>query len=281
MKISDLFSIKSNVTEATDPALIIDPDKEMDRKEIYAMVNQSKKELGPRVAEMMDMWIDGHTLRSISDHFNLSSTRVSELIKGAILTIRDKMNLKTKTDVGYLYGYKKKQDIASRHRAYTTYPTQLAKDIKDDPSLKMVRVGGNGFMAVDRSDPRPEVEYTPDYADKVRRMKEDLIFTKKAIERLIRSVRFNNERRLALEKDPSFKKVLAKIPELEKKIEIVKAHGTWQDKELNEEEVWDKPNPKKKHSKLSPEKKAAAKARAKRAGRPYPNLIDNMWASKK
>lgn len=48
-----------------------------------------------------------------------------------------------------------------------------------------------------------------------------------------------------------------------------------------EEEVWDNPNPKKKHKKLSPAKKAAAKARAKRAGRPYPNLIDNMWASKK
>jgi hypothetical protein len=41
-------------------------------------------------------------------------------------------------------------------------------------------------------------------------------------------------------------------------------------------EVWDKPNPAKKHKKLSPVKKAAAKAAAKRAGRPYPNLIDNM-----
>lgn len=41
-------------------------------------------------------------------------------------------------------------------------------------------------------------------------------------------------------------------------------------------EVWDKPNPAKKHKKLSPEKKAAAKAAAKKAGRPYPNLIDNM-----
>lgn len=51
--------------------------------------------------------------------------------------------------------------------------------------------------------------------------------------------------------------------------------------EIVNEEVWDKPNPKKTHSKLSPEKKAAAKRRAKSAGRPYPNLIDNMWASKK
>lgn len=41
-------------------------------------------------------------------------------------------------------------------------------------------------------------------------------------------------------------------------------------------QVWDKPNPAKKHKKLSPEKKAKAKAAAKAAGRPYPNLIDNM-----
>ena len=44
-------------------------------------------------------------------------------------------------------------------------------------------------------------------------------------------------------------------------------------------QVWDKPNPAKKHKKLSPAKKAAAKASAKASGRPYPNLIDNMWAA--
>jgi hypothetical protein len=48
-------------------------------------------------------------------------------------------------------------------------------------------------------------------------------------------------------------------------------------------EVWDKPRPKSlgKPKKMSPAKKAAAKASAKAAGRPYPNLIDNMKASKK
>ena len=45
-------------------------------------------------------------------------------------------------------------------------------------------------------------------------------------------------------------------------------------------EVWDSPNPAKKHKKLSPAKKAAAKAAAKAAGRPYPNLIDNMRMAK-
>lgn len=45
--------------------------------------------------------------------------------------------------------------------------------------------------------------------------------------------------------------------------------------------VWDKPNPAKKHKKLSSAQKASAKASAKAAGRPYPNLIDNMKASRK
>jgi hypothetical protein len=46
-------------------------------------------------------------------------------------------------------------------------------------------------------------------------------------------------------------------------------------------QVWNKPNPKKKSKALTPAQKAAAKARAKKAGRPYPNLIDNMAASRK
>ena len=47
-------------------------------------------------------------------------------------------------------------------------------------------------------------------------------------------------------------------------------------------EVWDKPRPKGlgKPKKLSPAGKASAKAAAKAAGRPYPNLVDNMRAAK-
>jgi hypothetical protein len=46
-------------------------------------------------------------------------------------------------------------------------------------------------------------------------------------------------------------------------------------------EPWDKKNPKTQgeHKPLSPQAKAAAKRRAKAAGRPYPNLVDNMRAS--
>jgi hypothetical protein len=46
-------------------------------------------------------------------------------------------------------------------------------------------------------------------------------------------------------------------------------------------EVWDKPSPAKKPKKLSLAQKAFAKATAKKAGRPYPNLVDNMRAMKK
>jgi hypothetical protein len=46
--------------------------------------------------------------------------------------------------------------------------------------------------------------------------------------------------------------------------------------------VWDKARPKGlgKPKKLSSSKKASAKAMAAKAGRPYPNLIDNMRAAK-
>jgi hypothetical protein len=47
-------------------------------------------------------------------------------------------------------------------------------------------------------------------------------------------------------------------------------------------EVWSKPRPDSlgKPKKLSSAKKSKAKAMAKAAGRPYPNLVDNMRAAK-
>ena len=47
-------------------------------------------------------------------------------------------------------------------------------------------------------------------------------------------------------------------------------------------QVWDKPRPKGlgKPKALTPAKKSKAKAMAKAAGRPYPNLVDNMRAAK-
>ena len=46
--------------------------------------------------------------------------------------------------------------------------------------------------------------------------------------------------------------------------------------------VWKKPRPKSlgKSKKLTPAQKASAKAAAKKAGRKYPNLVDNMRAAK-
>ena len=44
---------------------------------------------------------------------------------------------------------------------------------------------------------------------------------------------------------------------------------------------WDKANPKKKSTPLTPAQKAEAKRRAKAAGRPYPNLVDNAAVRRK
>ena len=48
-------------------------------------------------------------------------------------------------------------------------------------------------------------------------------------------------------------------------------------------DVWNKSRPKGLGSPkpLSPSQKASAKAAAKKAGRPYPNLVDNMRAARK
>ena len=48
------------------------------------------------------------------------------------------------------------------------------------------------------------------------------------------------------------------------------------------DKVWDTKNPKPKSERksLTPAQKSSAKARAKAAGRPYPNLVDNMAAAR-
>ena len=50
---------------------------------------------------------------------------------------------------------------------------------------------------------------------------------------------------------------------------------------MKKKAFWETENPKKKSKKLSPSQKSAAKARAKAAGRKYPNLVDNAAVAKK
>lgn len=50
---------------------------------------------------------------------------------------------------------------------------------------------------------------------------------------------------------------------------------------MKKKAFWDTKNPNKTSKKLTPSQKAAAKARAKKAGRPWPNLVDNVAVAKK
>ena len=45
--------------------------------------------------------------------------------------------------------------------------------------------------------------------------------------------------------------------------------------------IWERKNPRRKHRKLSPARKAQAKRMAKRAGRRYPNMVDNARAARR
>lgn len=49
---------------------------------------------------------------------------------------------------------------------------------------------------------------------------------------------------------------------------------------MKQKPIWEKKNPNKKSSPLTPAQKASAKDRAKKAGRPYPNMVDNAWAAR-
>lgn len=50
---------------------------------------------------------------------------------------------------------------------------------------------------------------------------------------------------------------------------------------MTKKAFWDRKNPNEKSDKLSLAQKKAARARAAKAGRKYPNLVDNAWASRR
>lgn len=304
MRFSDIEPGKHALTEAPirEPALVVDPDKEMDRKEIYNLLNKYKETLGPKISNILDLWADGESYRSIGKKLSLSPERIRQIIDKGLAILGARMNMAVDADAGHLYGFRKKEKNY-QHHGYTHSPAQLYKTISDNPNLKIINVGthDNRFTVVPRSDPRREVIHDPNHSSTIARMESDLETYKgiksdlynaalrmdgggwDATNRVqLRPATEQNRRELMA--DPAYINLKTRIADLEEKIPALKKRGNWYDApktKANEAEVWDNPNPKKKHKKLSPEKKAAAKARAKRAGRPYPNLIDNMWASKK
>lgn len=72
------------------------------------------------------------------------------------------------------------------------------------------------------------------------------------------------------------------VERLGKEIEAQKAEVERRKKLEVKEAVWDQAKERQDlpKEKLSPASKAKAKARAKAAGRPYPNMVDNIWAAR-
>ena len=52
-------------------------------------------------------------------------------------------------------------------------------------------------------------------------------------------------------------------------------------KSSSKKPLWEKQNPRRKHKKLSPAQKRKAKKMAQRAGRRYPNMVDNARVARR
>jgi len=50
---------------------------------------------------------------------------------------------------------------------------------------------------------------------------------------------------------------------------------------LKRKPLWERQNPRRKHKKLSPAQKRKAKKMAQRAGRRYPNMVDNARVARR
>lgn len=68
-----------------------------------------------------------------------------------------------------------------------------------------------------------------------------------------------------------------------KKARAAGAHSVDAEQSKTKKAPWEKKNPKKgaAKKKLTEKQKDEARARAKKAGRPYPNLVDNMAVARK
>lgn len=155
---------------------------------------------------------------------------------------------------------------------------------------KVVKSLGGYYLVVDKSDPRPAITADVDIISKLadlRKQYKDVVNNINNIKEKFRiyipgkpDLDRNSHREMVAKSN--YEELIASREKLGKEIRnLEKISKSKTINAVDEAEVWDKPNPKKKHEKLSPKAKSAAKRRAKAAGRPYPNMVDNIWAARK
>jgi hypothetical protein len=245
MKMSDFDLKKLNEyldedkTKLSDPALVYDTDAEMDKRELYTLVNRFKTTLNPRTAEIIDRYIDGEKLTDIGKAVGLSGNRVKQVINLGLRQLKGRMNVDRKTDVGHLYGYSKTPYYDIR-RGIAAHPFELWNDVKDNPTSKIVKIAPDRFTIVPKDDPRPEIIYDVDLKEKVTEFKKQIHDLKVRASRLQVAAYWADKRiskrpwdpevttnRNRLESEPAYRRIFDQIDSIEKKLSVIDTKQTW------------------------------------------------------
>jgi RNA polymerase sigma factor (sigma-70 family) len=222
-----------------DPALVYDTDAEMDKRELYALVNRFKTTLNPRTAKIIDMYIDGKTFKDIGKDIGITGNRVKQLYAMGLRQLKGRMNVDKNTDIGHLYGYRKTPSYDIR-RGVAMHPADLWNDIKDNPTSKIVKITPSMFTIVPKDDPRPEIIYDVDLKEKVAELKKQIHNLKIRASRLQVAAHWADKRiskrpwdpeittnRNRLEKEPAYQRIFNQIAAIEKKLSIIDTKQTW------------------------------------------------------
>lgn len=209
----------------TDPALVYDTDTEIDKKQLYSLVNKYKTMLPLKMAKILDMKSQGYTSQMIADELGLSQSLVNNQYQIGLNKLQRALVSNAPDDIKRFYGYKG-EIPKSKYQPYTVNIRGLWNQVKNDPSLKIVKVGANAFLTVPVDDPRPEVIYEPLGDDQAAALKDRLLTLKAGINQLettaAKKDRQQQSRRkynqTLLKNDPRYQQLLARINQIQHRL---------------------------------------------------------------
>lgn len=225
---SDDDKLDENKLDLSDPALVHNTDTEIDQKDLYSLVNKYRKMLPAKTAEIIDMRSRGYTFNEIADELNLSKSYVNTEYRIGIYKLKLAILSNAPDDIKRFYGYKG-EIPTSKYQPYSTNIHHLWNQVKNDPSMKIVRTGATAFLTVPVDDPRPEVIYDPLSDEQKVELKKKLMKLKSDVSRLERIAVDNDNRRKfrngdkkyhqkLLKNDPRYQQLLNKIEQLSQRL---------------------------------------------------------------
>jgi len=254
--------------------IAIDPEEDRDRAELLKLVRQQQNLLPLRQRELIMRWAEGDKLADIAKDLGIDVKSAYQLLQKALKRIRGGLAVLHGHRIGPLYGYN--NAYAGRTRPFVSDNLlQMIPFVQRDPNVKIVQVNYNQFTIAPRNDSRPEVIPDIELLQQKRKLAQDYNNAVRTANQIHAEQGNTNEYMNARAAATDLLKLgrqLAKKPKFS--LQPSKAS-------IEEVNVWDKPNPVKKHKHLSDKDKAAARARAKRAGRKWPNMVDNIWAARR